>query len=327
MKLSSIFTSVTAALFCAGIVASTPVASPNITNWHVVWVGGQSNSVGTNSQTTGYPVWPQTPAIQMYCWRSVQGCTPGTFSPAKYPIYNEANVGFSLTFANLLLQTLPQSHGVILINTGVGGTGFQDGEWVVPNGPLAVQSVKAMNSLYTSFPTAFPGANYSFHSMLWHQGEEDAGDNRASYHADYCTYLVNDISALIDFLRAGFPGATNSTPYIVGGLLPYWIDAVAGTEGVTSALYSLNTSRACTATADSRIFPDFNPDGTPYGDPNYRSGVSNDVIHFTATQATFLGFEYWNAYRRSLNVTGVVSSSQTNGCPGVVVQANVTMCG
>ena len=28
--------------------------------WHVVWTGGQSNSVGTNSQTTGYPTWPTT---------------------------------------------------------------------------------------------------------------------------------------------------------------------------------------------------------------------------------------------------------------------------
>ena len=84
------------------------------------------------------------------------------------------------------------------------------------------------------------------------QGEEDAGDNGANYHADYCTYLINDLAgelpcralscsllsrpserpyasaALIDFLRAGFPGATPATPFITGGLLPYWQHNVIG---------------------------------------------------------------------------------------------------
>jgi hypothetical protein len=144
----------------------------NISTWHVVWVGGQSNSVGTNSQTTGYPVWPLTPNIQMFCWKSVQGCEIGSFSPAKYPVFNEANVGFSLTYANMLLQSLPSTDGVVLINTGVGGTGFQDGEWVVPDGPLVVQSIKAVSALAEALPQLL-GGNMSFHSLLWHQGEEE----------------------------------------------------------------------------------------------------------------------------------------------------------
>jgi len=96
-------------------------AESNMT-WNIVWVGGQSNSVGTNSQKSGYPVWPQDPRIQMFCWNAQHGCTTGTFSEASYPVFGESNVGFSLTFANLLLQTLPVNQGVVLINTGVGGT-------------------------------------------------------------------------------------------------------------------------------------------------------------------------------------------------------------
>lgn len=38
------------------------------------------------------------------------------------PLFNEHNVGFSQTFANLLLDTLPEDHGIVLLNTGVGGT-------------------------------------------------------------------------------------------------------------------------------------------------------------------------------------------------------------
>jgi hypothetical protein len=160
------------AVASSNIASSSSAAASNISTWHVVWVGGQSNSVGTNSQTTGYPVWPLTPNIQMFCWKSVQGCEIGSFSPAKYPVYNEANVGFSLTYANMLLQSLPSTDGVVLINTGVGGTGFQDGEWVVPDGPLVVQSIKVVSALAEALPQQL-GGNMSFHSLLWHQGEEE----------------------------------------------------------------------------------------------------------------------------------------------------------
>ena len=103
-----------------------PATSTNATTvWHVVWVGGQSNSVGTNSQTSGYPTWATTDKIQMFCW-SGRGCEAGSFTPATVPMYNEVNVGFGQTFANLLLPTLPEGHGIVLLNTGVGGTGFVD---------------------------------------------------------------------------------------------------------------------------------------------------------------------------------------------------------
>ena len=209
-------------------------------------------------------------------------------------------MGFSLTYANLLLQTLPDAEGVVLVNTGVGGTGFHANQWNATTGPLAIQSVKAMMDLVAAL-LATLGGNYTMHSMLWHQGEQDGGDNRDAYHAGYCDYLALDLSPLIDYFRASFPGASPSTPFIDGRLLPYWVDKEApGTGGVMGALYALNTSRACTATADSRVFPDFMPDGSPNGDPKYRSGASGDVIHFSATQAFFFGFEYFNAYLAAL---------------------------
>ncbi len=138
--------------------------------------------------------------------------------------------------------------------------------------------------------------------------------------------MVNDLSNLIDFLRASFPTATPSTPFIDGGLLPYWEDAVNGTEGVVSAIYALNSSRACTATANSRIFTDFTPLGAPNGDPEYRSGASGDVIHFTATQAFFLGQEYYNALLRAQALTAPVESARTAACPGSSVQPPVAKC-
>lgn len=157
----------------------------------------------------------------MFCWNG-HGCTPGEFIPAKVPVYGEFNVGFSQTFANLLLPTLPEDHGVVIINTGVGGTGFSDGRWVVPNGSLTIQSIAAVEKLAIALPQNL-GGEYIFHAMLWHQGEEDAGDNRDHFQATYCTYLMSDLSALIDHFRANFRGASTGTPFLDGGMLPYWV--------------------------------------------------------------------------------------------------------
>jgi hypothetical protein len=299
--------------FLLMLLLATPVAAAPVTTWHVVWTGGQSNSVGTNSQKSGYPEWPTTDRIQMFCW-SGRGCKQGSFAPAKVPLWGEFNVGFSQTFANLLLATLPADHGIITLNTGVGGTGFVDGRWVVPNGTLTKQSVSAVQKMAAAQPQAL-GGKYVFHAMLWHQGEDDAGDNRRHFQSSYCNYLQNDMAALVDFLRKSFPGASAGTPFLDGGMLPYWVDAVNGTEPVMAAIYALNTSRPCTGTADSRIFSDFIPGTkTPNGEPGHRSGVTGDVIHFNATQATVMGHQYWAAYQRAVMLTSVVPSSKTSAC-------------
>ena len=92
-----------------------------------------------------------------------------------------------------------------------------------------------------AFQTGFGGVFYSLHSMLWHQGEQDAGDTDGdNYHASYCSYLMDDISTLLDYLRVNLPGATSTvTPFTIdGSLLPYWVDAVNGTADVESTIYA-----------------------------------------------------------------------------------------
>ena len=161
------------------------------------------------------------------------------------PLFGEFNVGFSQTFANLLLPTLPADHGIVLLNTGVGGTGFIDGNWVVPNGPLTV------------------------------------------------------------FLRL----------------------EILAVRRLESALSAINTSRPCTGTANSRIFSDLMADGkTPNGEPDHRSGVTGDVIHFNATQAVLMGHEYWAAYNRALALERVVPSARTAACSPTNPTFPVTNC-
>jgi hypothetical protein len=176
--------------------------------------------------------------------------------------------------------------------------------------------------------------------MLWHQGEDDAGDNCFPYKfyncknqsinhfkSSYCNYLQNDMGTLIDYFRANIPGASAGTPFIDGGLLPYWMDTTKGTDPVVDAIYALNTSRPCTGTADSRIFSDFKPDGTtPNGEPGACSGYSGKVIHFNATQATLMGHQYFAAYQRAVGVTTVVPSAKTQACGGPASSDTATQC-
>ena len=226
-----------------------------------------------------------------------------------------------------------------MLNTGVGGTGFIDGRWTVPgvggSGCLTQNSVSAVEKLNEMLPAAL-GGTYHCSIMLWHQGEQDAGDD-APNQAGYCHYLQTNMGALIDYLRASFPGATAGTPFLDGGMLPYLVDKndaranSTGKKNVMSAIYALNTSRPCTCTADSRIFADFVPGANhtpvpeganhtpgcqPAGDPLRRSGYSHDVIHFNATMETMMGHQYWAAYQRALTVTTPVASAKTAAYKG-----------
>lgn len=138
---------------------------------------------------------------------------------------------------------------------------------------------------------------------------------------------MDDVSTLIDLFRSNFPGATAGTPFIDAGMLPYWTSlAPLSTLGVSSAITALNTSRACTATAESSVFNAYLPNGLPNGDPNARSGVSHDVIHYTAQMQIVLGGLYFEAYTRALALTTVVPSPQTAAC-GAPVQPPVAACG
>ena len=155
----------------------------------------------------------------MFCWDAV-GCTAGTFAPAEVPVYGELNVGFSHTFANLLLPTLPRGHGIVLVNTGKGGSSFHSGDWTAPDGGLTMLSVSVVRKLATALPKTL-GGSLTLDAMLWHQGEGDASDNVDAYYADCDTYL-DELSGLVSHLSSEFDGASASTPFVNGGLLPYW---------------------------------------------------------------------------------------------------------
>ncbi len=250
----------------------------------------------------------------MFCWSSSLNCTSGTFAPASVPLYNEQNVGFSQSFAALYLTMLPANHGIVLVNTAVSGTGFYGGNWFTSNQGLTAQMLTALNFASSSIGTQL-GGTPQFDLFLWHQGEEDAGDNGAGYSAPCWYYLRNDIGPFIDFVRANSPGASPTTPFVVGGLLPYWLSQVSGAHGVEIALYTINATRAYTATADSSIFPNYLPNSIPDGDPGVLSAYNGLVMNFNATQAVVMGQQFFNAYQQAVVLTTPTTAATSDtGC-------------
>merc|ERR1712187_125920 len=68
-------------------------------------------------------------------------------------------------------------------------------------------------------------------------------------------------------------------------------------------------------TADSRIFSDFLPGThTPNGDLQKRSGINGKVVHFNATGAILMGYQYWIAYQRAVALNTIVPSHRTQAC-------------
>jgi len=59
---------------------------------------------------------------------------------------------------------------------------------------------------------------------------------------------------------------------------------------------ALSTSRVCTATAGSRVSPDYKPDGSPNGMQRRvgRKGRCHPTL--TASQQTFFGFQYFSEH-------------------------------
>lgn len=279
------------------------------TSWLVFLVIGQSNARGTNSQTSGYPTFPTTPRIQMFCGTG-SGCSANTFAPASVPLYNEMNVGFSQSFANTLLPSLAANQGIILVNGAVGGTGFSNGYWFTTNQGLTANAITMTNNLMASVAGAIGGTPV-FSGIFWQGGEADAGDN--SFSDTYCHYLNSDLTPMLTFLLGNINGATASTPIVTGGMLPYWVNVrVPAASSVQSALYAINTTMAHSATADSSILANYLPGGVPNGDPDQLSGGSGDsgaVIHFNATEAVLMGQQYYKAYLVAKSLSSPVNAA------------------
>jgi len=271
-----------------------PVTAAPVT--HVILIAGQSNSVGSNA---GGPTPEDTTSpniLQLNCCSSsgqpvpLENCT---LTMAQDPLLHQCgmarnqHIGFGMSFVRALNATINHGDSILIVPTGIGGTGFIDHTWT-EDGP---GFIRAINRTNRAFELA---VNPVFTAVLWHQGECDAGDNVARIMVTNDTYLYQDIGPLISrFRNSSFiPHTSPILPVIVGQLLPQWLNNVSWPQraaGVGTALTSVPQIIKHTGYADTK---GLNGETTP----GYQSGVDQSVIHFDAPSQRILGRIYYQAF-------------------------------
>ncbi|MEO1493042.1 MAG: sialate O-acetylesterase [Pseudomonadota bacterium] len=221
---------------------------------------GQSNMIG-RSNFDGGPNHPD--GVQQW---GRTGAAGGTLIPATIPLDHvdpgPTHMGLDISFAEAVLAERPGTC-VIFVPGAEGGTGFQTGHWR-PGDVRYDDAVQRVNDAMA----ALPGAHLA--GILWHQGESDVGN--AAYQSD--------LDALVVGLRQDITAAGPTTPFVVGGLVPGWVQLDSARQAVQAVLEGTPTRVPHTGFASTAAI----------------TGAGTD-IHFTAADLRALGTQYAAAWR------------------------------
>jgi hypothetical protein len=288
-------------IFCR-IAPALSLAPAAVRTAHVFLLAGQSNAEGSNSDGL-LPVDAPTPRILQLSCCAVNGsslppsdCFLNISSDPMMPCIGAHGLSFARPFARALLPSLPATDVVVIVPAPIGGTGFGDGTWTAYTGWGFVPAVEKLRRAWSLLHGSdWQGWNVTLDGVLWHQGEMDAGDNSRGYVANSSHYLTDGLLPMIAALRntSYLPFSSPQLPFVNGQMLPQWLFNSSHPErlGVGQAEALLPQHCAYTGHADSFGL---------LGDPLYRSGWDNSVIHFTASSQRIFGQRYHTAYRAAL---------------------------
>ena len=289
--------------------ASPSVSAPQPTA-HVFLIAGQSNSVGYNSDPFTVEDAIEPRILQLSCCTAnltslpPDRCYLNTSSDPLQPCDTGSHVSFARTFAKQLLPTLGSDDVVVLVPTGISGTGFIDGVWPAYTGSGFKPAIAMLRRAWHLLSEGEDGAeaqasppsyNRSFAGVLWQQGTCDAGDNSFHVAANASFHLHHNLIPLVTALRNySYLHFTRPTlPFMLSQMLPSWMDNATHPErgGVKQAHAYVTQYVAYSGFADSYGL---------LGDPVFLSGSDHEVVHFTARSQRLLGRRYYAAYQAAL---------------------------
>lgn len=197
--------------------------------------------------------------------------------PAKDPLEHhtiaEKCNGFAMTFAFQYLQNYWQGdREVLLIPGALNGSSFYQYQWQ-KNDTLYNDVVKRIEYVLKTYPGS------EVKAFLWHQGEGDITWGR---------YYAQLLDKMITNMRSDVGGVNgNSIPFIVGGMVPYWVDKRTDRKIVDSVIAETPLRLTRVGYASARL-------------PFVITKTDNDFedIHFDAAGQRELGRRYFNVYRR-----------------------------
>lgn len=115
-------------------------------------------------------------------------------------------IGFALPFAKTYKQLLLRpGHGVLILPCGMNSTGFGSHQWR-PGDTLYDDALERTRFVLDRYPSKLV-------AILWHQGESDVGN--PVYQQELDTMIVT--------MRRSLPGKNDPIPFILGGMVPYWV--------------------------------------------------------------------------------------------------------
>lgn len=183
-------------------------------------------------------------------------------------------VGFGMTFAKLYADKILNSNRqVLLIPSGYAGSAFHTNEWN-KGGKLYEDAVKRVNFALEN------NKNSKLIAILWHQGESDVG---------YPTY-ASALDTMINNMRTDITGDQSSTPFILGGMVPYWVNIEPGADAQQKII----------ADTVNRVA------NTGYVDPTKPTVITKsddtvDNIHYDAAGQREMGKRYFSEYLKLIN--------------------------
>lgn len=236
----------------------------------VILIAGQSNTLsGTGSNPAVDAPHPKVFQLGRQGERNLNIMLAR--DPLEHHSVRGGKIGFAMTFAKLYAdELLENGRNILLIPCGHGGTGFSDSRWSAGD-DLYEDAVYRVNYALTNFPDS------KLVAILWHQGEKDVGNKK--YQALLDSMIVN--------LRRDCGNDGTSLPFVLGRMIPYWVDQSA--IRISHELIIKDTP--------NRI------EKVGFASPRYpfviqKEDNSVDEVHYDAEGQRELGKRYFEEYKK-----------------------------
>ncbi|MGZ3864933.1 MAG: sialate O-acetylesterase [Bacteroidia bacterium] len=174
--------------------------------YDVFLVAGQSNTyygIGLDTAIDkGYPGLYQLGRSEPYNMKVI----PAT-EPLHHYFPKPDRIGFAMTFAKLYDEYTGFKKNILIVPCGMDWTGFIDSSWKRGD-CLYNDAVFRTNEVMKRYP------NSKLTAILWCQGERDVDNPK----------FESSLDTMIAGFRRDIIGANSKTPFIMGGMVPFWVE-------------------------------------------------------------------------------------------------------
>ncbi len=190
--------------------------------------------------------------------------------PLQHFFTKPNRIGFALTFAKLYDQYNGYKKNILIIPCAMDWTGFGDSSWKRGD-CLYIDALNRVNYVFEHYPKSKLAA------ILWCQGERDVSNKKFQVSLD----------SMIAGFRKDIKGDNSKAPFIMGGMVPFWIELESERTKQQEILKETQHRMPYVAYADPYVpFRISKPKDT------------SDIYHYDAKGQREMGKRFFEAYRK-----------------------------